>query len=79
MKHLAIREDIIATCKRMNASGLNIGSAGNLSVRITGGLLVTPSGIAYDAMRPEQIVELDEERKCGDVSDLLVVLCGDRG
>ncbi|MDR3373832.1 MAG: class II aldolase/adducin family protein [Ancalomicrobiaceae bacterium] len=67
MKHLAIREDIIATCKRMNASGLNIGSAGNLSVRIAGGLLITPSGIAYDTMRPEQIVEMDDEgRYYGD-------------
>jgi len=55
-----IRKDIIATCKRMNAAGLNVGSAGNISVRIDGGLLLTPSGIPYDEMRPEQIVEMDE-------------------
>ncbi len=59
-KHLQIREDIIATCKRMNAAGLNVGTAGNISVRIEGGLLLTPSGIPYDEMRPEQIVEMDE-------------------
>ncbi|WP_237154173.1 class II aldolase/adducin family protein [Oryzibacter oryziterrae] len=67
LPNLDIREDIIATCKRMNAAGLNIGSAGNLSVRIPGGLLLTPSGIAYDKMTPEMIVEMDDDgRYFGD-------------
>ncbi|SKA35058.1 class II aldolase/adducin family protein [Consotaella salsifontis] len=62
-----IREEMIATCRRMNAAGLNTGSSGNLSVRIDGGLLITPSGIPYDVMRPEQIVEMDEDgRYYGD-------------
>jgi L-fuculose-phosphate aldolase len=43
----------------MNSAGLNVGSAGNLSVRVDGGFLITPSGIAYDKMLPEQIVEMD--------------------
>jgi L-fuculose-phosphate aldolase len=54
-----IRERMIAACRRMNAAGLNIGSAGNLSVRIDKGFLVTPSGIAYDAMTADQIVTMD--------------------
>jgi L-fuculose-phosphate aldolase len=54
-----IRREMIATCLRMNAAGLNAGTAGNLSVRVDGGYLITPSGIAYDAMTPEQIVEMD--------------------
>ena len=54
-----IRKEMIATCLRMNAAGLNLGMAGNLSVRIDGGFLVTPSGIAYEAMTPDQIVEMD--------------------
>ena len=29
----ALREDIVATCRRMNTSGINQGTAGNLSVR----------------------------------------------
>ena len=46
---------------------LNVGSAGNLSVRIDGGLLITPSGIAYDAMTVDQIVEMDMDgRYYGD-------------
>jgi L-fuculose-phosphate aldolase len=50
------RREIIAHCLKMNASGLNQGTSGNLSVRWAEGLLVTPSGIAYDALQPEDIV-----------------------
>jgi L-fuculose-phosphate aldolase len=56
---LELRQEIIATCLRMNHAGLNVGTAGNLSVRVDGGLLVTPSGIAYERMRPEMIVRMD--------------------
>lgn len=64
---LSLRQEMIATCKRMNAAGLNEGSAGNLSVRIDQGFLITPSGIAYDKMLPEEIVEMDfEGRYYGD-------------
>jgi L-fuculose-phosphate aldolase len=42
----------------MNAAGINQGMSGNLSVRIEGGFLVTPSGVAYDAMEPEDIVAM---------------------
>lgn len=63
----AHREEMIATCQKMNEAGLNVGSAGNLSVRIDGGFLITPSGIAYDKMGKEQIVEMDMEgRYYGD-------------
>ncbi len=50
------RREIIANCLKMNTSGLNQGTSGNLSVRWGEGLLVTPSGIAYDALQPEDIV-----------------------
>jgi L-fuculose-phosphate aldolase len=51
----------------MNAAGLNLGTAGNLSVRIDGGFLVTPSGIAYETMTPDRIVAMDfDERYYGD-------------
>lgn len=44
----------------MGALGLNQGTAGNLSVRVPGGLLITPSGLPYDEMAPADIVMLDE-------------------
>ena len=53
---LAPREAIIATARRMNASGLNQGTSGNLSHRVEGGFLVTPTGLEYDSLRPEDIV-----------------------
>lgn len=43
----------------MNDLGINQGTSGNISVRIEGGFLITPSGVPYDVMKPEQIVEMD--------------------
>lgn len=56
---LIIRKEMIAACLKMNAAGLNIGTAGNISVRVPGGFLVTPSGIDYELLQPEQIVAMD--------------------
>jgi L-fuculose-phosphate aldolase len=56
LEHLSQREAIIATGRRMNASGLNQGTSGNLSHRVDGGFLVTPTGMEYEALRPEDIV-----------------------
>ena len=40
----------------MNPSGLNQGTSGNLSHRVDGGFLITPTGMDYDALRPEDLV-----------------------
>lgn len=54
-----LREDMVSTCRQMNASGINQGTAGNLSVRAETGFLITPSGMPYDDMTPDDIVEMD--------------------
>jgi L-fuculose-phosphate aldolase len=54
--HLAQREAMIATARRMNASGLNQGTSGNLSQRVEGGFLLTPTGMDYDTLEPEDLV-----------------------
>ena len=59
MKHLRLRQDLIATARRMNALGINQGTSGNVSARIADGLLITPSGVAYEAMTPADLVEMD--------------------
>lgn len=65
---LSLRQAMIDVCRRMNADGLNLGAAGNLSVRIDDGLLITPSGVAYGQMAPQQIVEMDMDgRYYGDL------------
>jgi L-fuculose-phosphate aldolase len=55
-EELSSRREIIAQCLNMNALGLNQGTSGNLSVRWADGLLITPSGVAYEALQPEDIV-----------------------
>jgi L-fuculose-phosphate aldolase len=56
MQHEAIRREMIATCIFMNERGINQGTSGNISVRVDGGFLITPSGVAYAEMQPEDIV-----------------------
>jgi L-fuculose-phosphate aldolase len=54
----ALRSAIVAACREMNASGLNQGTSGNISVRWQDGLLITPSGLPYDRMGADDIVAL---------------------
>jgi L-fuculose-phosphate aldolase len=59
MKHEALRRDMIATCLFMNERGINQGTSGNVSVRVDEGFLITPSGVPYDEMQPDDIVTMD--------------------
>jgi len=61
IKFLDQRNDVIKTCLRMNAQGINQGTSGNVSIRTNGGFLITASGIAYDRMKPAHVVEMDFE------------------
>ena len=54
----ALRAEVIRTCLEMDSRGLNQGTSGNVSVRWNDGLLVTPSGLPYETMAPEDIVYL---------------------
>jgi L-fuculose-phosphate aldolase len=56
---LALRRQMVDICRRMNSSGINQGTAGNLSVRHESGFLITPSSLPYDVMQPEDLVEMD--------------------
>ncbi|AHE97200.1 fuculose phosphate aldolase [Thioalkalivibrio paradoxus ARh 1] len=51
-----LREGMIDICLRMNREGINQGTSGNVSARWRDGMLITPSGIPYDALRPEDMV-----------------------
>jgi L-fuculose-phosphate aldolase len=50
------RQSIIDACLRMNTSGINQGTSGNISLRHGDGMLITPTSTPYEAMKPEQIV-----------------------
>ncbi|MBY5934905.1 class II aldolase/adducin family protein [Tateyamaria omphalii] len=54
----ATRQSMIDACLWMNARHLNQGTSGNISVRIDGGILITPSGVAYDALTPDALVTI---------------------
>lgn len=54
----AARREMVAICRRMNSSGINQGTAGNLSMRTGESFLITPSSLPYDIMTPEDIVEM---------------------
>jgi L-fuculose-phosphate aldolase len=56
VKHEAVRREIANACLDMNRRGINQGTSGNISVRVKEGFLLTPSGIAYDEMKPGDIV-----------------------
>lgn len=56
----ALRAELVATARRMNALGLNRGTSGNVSVRCiveaNEGFLITPSALPYDETEPADIV-----------------------
>jgi len=54
-----LRSQLIETTLAMNASGINSGTSGNLSVRNGEGMLITPSGIRYGELRVDDIVFVD--------------------
>lgn len=51
--------DIIATAQAMNAKGINSGTSGNVSARTQTGMLITPSGMDYGQLTPDDIVAMD--------------------
>lgn len=59
LTEIQIREGIVATCREMNRIGLNQGTSGNLSHRMGEGMLITPTSLPYEAMGPDDIVEMD--------------------
>jgi len=51
-----LRVRIIDAARRMNASGMNQGRSGNVSARVEGGFLVTPTGVPYEELNPPDLV-----------------------
>ena len=55
------RRHLIETAVMMNASGINCGTSGNVSLRQGKDMLITPSGANYDDLRPGDIVLVSAE------------------
>jgi L-fuculose-phosphate aldolase len=55
---VAGRAQLVSYSSRLLDDGLAVGSAGNMSVRLGSTVIITPSGVPYRDMRPEQICEV---------------------
>lgn len=49
---------VLSTARAMNASGINRGSAGNVSARSADGFVITPTGMAYESCAAADMVHL---------------------
>ncbi|MBL6935597.1 MAG: class II aldolase/adducin family protein [Alphaproteobacteria bacterium] len=55
------RRAVIAAARSLCAAGLIHGREGNLGLRADGGLLITPTGINYETLKPAHMVWLDSK------------------
>ncbi|MFE6334879.1 class II aldolase/adducin family protein [Streptomyces sp. NPDC057806] len=51
--------ELVATARRTVAEGLVVGTSGNVSVRVGDTVLVTPTGVPYDRLAPEDVTGVD--------------------
>ena len=64
-QELQLRTGIVTACRRMNALGINQGTSGNISARYGDRMLITPSGVPYDDMSPDDIAAMPIEGEYG--------------
>lgn len=57
----AARRELVAAIRRLDALGLNRGSTGNASVRVAGGMLITPTGVGADTLRADGLVAVADD------------------
>ncbi len=60
-EELALRRAVIETARELNSRGINVNKSGNISARFRDGFLITPTGIPYETLLPEDIVFIDFE------------------
>lgn len=60
-EELALRRAVIETARELNSRGINVNKSGNISARFRDGFLVTPTGVPYETLLPEDIVFIDLE------------------
>ena len=54
-----LRGEVVRVAQALDRAGFCPSKSGNVSVRWRDGLLITPTGLPYANMRPEDVVELD--------------------
>ncbi|MEU6178234.1 class II aldolase/adducin family protein [Streptomyces coeruleorubidus] len=63
-------EELVTTARRTVSDGLVVGTSGNVSVRVGDTVLVTPSGVPYDRLEPDDVtgVDLDGRQVLGTLA-----------
>src|SRR4051794_16018341 len=56
-----LKQAIIDTCLRLEVIGFVIGTYGNASARVPGGLIVTPSRVDYHTITPDDMVTVADD------------------
>ncbi len=62
-----LREQIVAACKRLESSGLNRGTSGNVSCRENDHFLITPTGVPVEEITPSKIVAVGFDGKVNGI------------
>ncbi|MEJ2482842.1 MAG: GNAT family N-acetyltransferase [Gemmatimonadota bacterium] len=58
MRHPAHRRSLVEAAMEVKSSGMSPGNSGNLSIRVPGGFLITPSGVPFETLGPSDTVLL---------------------
>ena len=56
MTEAELRSTVVAAVQRLDTLGMNRGSTGNVSARHGKGMLITPTGMGADGLRPQDLV-----------------------
>jgi L-fuculose-phosphate aldolase len=61
MRQVTLKQQVLFSACTMNESGINSGSAGNVSARCDGGFIITPTGMPYEKCSSDDMVFVDME------------------
>lgn len=61
MRFFRERKELLDAAQRLAATSLSPGTSGNLSVRVNDGMLLTPTGMPYDRLTADDLVEVCED------------------
>ncbi|WP_072396551.1 class II aldolase/adducin family protein [Hyphomicrobium sp. CS1GBMeth3] len=64
-EELELRKLVVETARAMSRSGLTPGRTGNVSARFDGGMLITPTGLHYEDITPQDIVFVAKDGTVG--------------
>lgn len=56
-----IRSQVVTVARELDAAGMMPNKSGNLSCRVAGGYVITPSGVPYHELGADQLVELRDD------------------